>query len=120
MAMTEVTTSIPMIIAWWIGAYHMAIATYIVFFAERRSPSLIMVGSVKGLLGAAIYIVVRDPPWSSISIIPDIILPITLLVLMMFSIIVTWLIWKAFDLDPPQKRFKELWDSFGDKTDEVW
>ena len=85
----------------------MLVATYIVFFAERRNISLLIIGSLKGLLGAAIYVVIRNPPWSTISIIPDIILPATLLLIMMFSVAVTWLIWAAFDLDPPQKRIRE-------------
>ena len=106
--MTEVT--IAMAIAWWIGVYHMLIGGYLVFISERRTPFVVITGLVKGLLGAGIYLVIRQPLWFGTHAppIPDVILPLTLLIMFTFSAIVTRLIWSAFDLDPPQDRAKEL------------
>ena len=88
----------------------MLIGGYLVFFAERRTPFILVTGLVKGLLGTLIYLVIRDPPWAVayIPLVPDILLPITLIVLLTFSVIVTILIWLAFDLDTPQERITEL------------
>lgn len=107
--MTELP--IAMIIAWWVGIYHMMIGAYLIFLSERRTPFLAVIGLVKGMLGVAIYLVVRDPPWinTHAPTLPQLILPITLLLMLAFSVIVTWLIWALFDLDPPQKRIKELY-----------
>lgn len=106
--MTEV--AIAMILAWWVAVYHMLIAGYLVFLSERRTPFVVITGVVKGSLGVAIYIVVRQPLWvdTHTPTVPEVILPLTLLIMLAFSVIVTGLIWRAFDLDPPQKRVKEL------------
>ena len=106
--MTEVT--IAMVVAWWVGIYHMLIGGYLVFISEQRTPFILVTGLVKGLLGTLIYLVVRDPPWviAYIPWVPDILLPITLLVMFVFSVIVTVLIWLAFGLDSPQERIKYL------------
>lgn len=106
--MTEV--AIAMIVAWWVGVYHMVVGGYLVFISERRTPLLLVTGVVKGLLGAAIYLVIRQPLWVSAHTptLPDVIVPVTLLILLVFSIIVTRIIWAAFDLDSPQDRVIEL------------
>lgn len=111
--MTEVT--IAMIIAWWVGVYHMMIGTYLIFISERRTPFLAVIGLVKGMLGAAIYLVVRQPLWvdTHAPTIPDLILPVTLLLMFVFSTLVTYLIWARFDLDPPQKRIRVLFRCAG-------
>ena len=106
--MTEVTLAL--VIAWWVAIYHMMIGGYLVFISERRSPFILITGLVKGLLGTMVYLVVRDPPWvvTRLPWFEDIGLTLTLLVMFVFSIIVTILIWRAFNLDPPNDRIKEL------------
>ena len=106
--MTEFT--IAMILAWWVAVYHMLIGGYLVFLSERRTPFIVITGVVKGSLGVGIYLVVRQPLWvgTYTPSLPEVILPITLLVMLAFSFIVTILIWLAFGLDTPQERITEL------------
>ena len=106
--MTEITLA--MSVAWWVGVYHMMIGSYLVFISERRTPFVLVTGLVKGLLGTLVYLVVRDPPWviTHIPWIADTVMLLTLIVMFVFSVIVTILIWRAFDLVPPNDRFKEL------------
>ena len=106
--MTE--TTIAMVIAWWVAVYHMLIAGYLIFLSESRTPFLVIVALVKGTLGVAVYLTVRQPLWMDVHAptLPEIILPITLLLILAFSVLVTRLIWETFDLDPPQQRAREL------------
>lgn len=106
-----IEVEIAMIVAWWVSVYHMLIGGYLVFLTERRTPFLIVIGLVKGMLGAAIYLVVRQPLWmdTHAPTIPELIIPITLVLLFAFSAIATYMIWALFDLDPPQKRIKVLY-----------
>lgn len=106
--MTEFT--IAMVLAWWIAVYHMLIGGYLVFLSERRTPFIVITGVVKGSLGAGMYLVVRQPLWvgTHTPLIPEVILPVTLLIMLAFSFIVTGLIWMAFGLDSPQTRAREL------------
>lgn len=106
--MTEV--AIAMIVAWWVAVYHMMIGGYLIFISERRTPFLVAIGMIKGMLGAAIYLVVRQPLWvdAHAPTIPELILPITLILMFVFSALVTYMIWTLFDLDPPQTRIRVL------------
>ena len=106
--MSEV--ALAMVVAWWVAVWHMLVGGYLVFFAESRTPFLTIVGVIKGMLGAAIYLTVREPLWvdTHAPSAPEIILSVTLILLLVFSGLVTGLIWQAFDLDPPQQRAREL------------
>ena len=106
--MTEI--NIALIIAWWVAVYHMVIAGYLVFLSERREPFIMVTALVKGLLGTLVYLVVRDPPWvvRRFEWAGDLSLTLTLIVMFVFSVIVTILIWQAFDLLPPKDRIKQL------------
>lgn len=107
----EVTLA--MTIAAWVAVWHLLIAGYLLAFAERVSKLLLVIGLVKALLGGAIYLVVREPPWAVryAFFTMDILLPITLALLLVFSFLVTIAIWTAYDLDRPDTRLKAVFFS---------
>lgn len=98
--------SLAMHIAAWIGVWHVLVGGYLVFFAERSSILLLFVGIVKGLLGASVYLTIRRPPWLSgyAWYTSEILIPVTLTLLLLFSVLVTVAIWSAYDLDLPHRR----------------
>lgn len=105
--MTEHVT-IAFHLAWLVAIWHMGVAGYLIFLAERDDPMLLVIALMKGLLGALIYVLVRDPWWAAHEAVEGFLLPATLLLLCLFSVSVTWLIWQHFQLVSPTERLERL------------
>lgn len=97
-------------LAWLVAVWHLLIAGWIVFFAGQRTPLLTTMALVKGCLGGTVYILVRSPPWRWYNTLEWILLPIALVLMLAFSVLVTVLIWRAYQLDRPRQRLRRIVD----------
>lgn len=95
-------------LAWLVGVWHLVVAGWIVFFSRTHAALLTTTAVVKGLLGACIYLIVREPSWIFTPDAEVFLLPVTLVLLYVFSALVTALIWKAYNLVPPWTRARQL------------
>lgn len=84
--------------------WHMAVACYLIFFAGNDDRLLVATALTKGVLGACVYIVVLRPAWAFYGTIEKWLLPFTLGVMFLFSILVTAVLIRAFALEPPHRR----------------
>lgn len=98
-------------LAWLAGLYHLLIAGYLVFLAEERSPLLTTLALLKGSLGGGVYILVTNPPWYGGSTLEWLLLPLTLVLLLAFSILVTVLIFRAYGLADPSSRLARVYQN---------
>lgn len=96
-------------LAWLVGAWHLVVAGWLVFFAEKHTTLLSVTAIVKGILGACIYLIVRQPEWAFYTPFRPHLLPLTLVTLFAFSVLVTVLIFKLYDLATPWKRLGQLY-----------
>lgn len=89
-------------LAWLVGVWHLLVAGWLVFLADKHTRLLSSIAITKGLLGGTIYLVVRRPPWEWYLPFKDELVPLALLLIAIFSVQVTYLIWRAYDLEAPQ------------------
>lgn len=95
-------------LAWAVGIWHLTVAGYLVFFSRANGALLTALALTKGLLGACLYIVIREPTWVVYGGVERYLVPFTILLLFAFSALVTILIWNAYDLRAPRDRLREI------------
>lgn len=93
-------------LAWLVGVWHMLVAGWLIFGNAENCWSLNLIALSKGTLGALIYVLVRDPPWATIGMLEGILLPIALLMLLIFSVQITWVIIQVYELKNPFDVFR--------------
>lgn len=91
-----------------IAIYHVLVAGWLVFFAERATRLLSAFALTKGVLGGALYLQVANPPWEWYAVVEEEITPVLLLVFLVYSGLVTAVIWRHFDLAAPWNRAGDL------------
>lgn len=106
--MTEVTVA--MVLMWWISVILVSIGSYLVFVSEDNTPMVIMIGSTMGLLGSILYLIVRQPVWAFARIpdLPNVLLPSSLGLFLIYVVLETLQMWRDRDLDRPDKRVRTL------------
>lgn len=95
---------------WLVAIYHTLLAGYLVFLAQDRGRLLSAFAFTKGVLGTTLYLVVTEPTWSWYQVIEDELTPLLLATFLFYSLLVTLIIWRSFDLDPPRARVRSLTD----------
>lgn len=108
MATEEVTWA--MRLGTWVAVWHILVGLYLWGLPERASIVLRLIALVKFALGVMIYLLVRRPAWAVRAELYDmgLLVPIAVGLLLLVSVIMTWLIWQAYELDPPWTRCREI------------
>lgn len=109
--MNELELFIALQFAWCIAAWNMLVAGYFVFMSGSRDELLLVLALLKGLLGGCVYILVHQPQWVFYEPFKGTLLPFTLFLFLMFSMLVTIVTWRAFGLDPPWTRARKIIDA---------
>lgn len=92
-----------------VAVWHLAVALYLIGFAEKKSLFLMVVALLKALLGTLIYLIVLEPEWAFLGSFDGLLLPLALVVLGIISVVFTWLLWQVYSLDNPAKRlFRDM------------
>ena len=91
-------------IAQAVAVWHLGVALYLVSFAEKKTPFLMAVAFVKALLGSCVYLIVLEPDWAFLAAVNGLLLPLTLVLLGVISMLFTWLLWQLYELENPMGR----------------
>lgn len=109
--MTETEFFLALQLAWCVGVWNMLVALYFVFISGSRDKLLLTLACLQGLLGGCVYMLVRRPQWVFYEALEGLILPFTLVLFLIFSMLITAIMWRTFHLDPPWTRVLKIVDA---------